>query len=124
MSEERMEIELDWIGGLPMFVKIFSEETTTLGDLVRERPDRLGLAIEPIDPDISPELARVLAEAILKFEKDWLDDSIPALDGFTPRNAAADPTRRSDLIALLKSFPVIEDGMSAQRIAEALGLDE
>jgi hypothetical protein len=46
------------------------------------------------------------------------------LDGITPRNAAADPTRRSDLIALLKSFPVVEDGMSAQRIAQALGLDE
>lgn len=124
MSEERMEIELDWIGGLPMFVKIISEETTTLDDLVRERPKGLSLAIEPTNSDISPELALVLAEAILKFEKDWLDDSIPALDGITPRNAAADPTRRSDLIALLKSFPVVEDGMSAQRIAQALGLDE
>lgn len=124
MSEERMEIELDWIGGLPMFVKIISEETTTLDDLVRERPKGLSLAVEPTNSDISPELALVLADAILKFEKDWLDDSIPALDGITPRNAAADPTRRSDLIALLKSFPVAEDGMSAQRIAQALGLDE
>jgi hypothetical protein len=31
---------------------------------------------------------------------------------------------RPDLIALLKSFPVMKDGMNAQRIADALGLDE
>ncbi|WP_328993247.1 hypothetical protein OG394_02950 [Kribbella sp. NBC_01245] len=34
-----------------------------------------------------------------------LDESIPALAGATPRQAAGDPTRRDDLIKLLDSFP-------------------
>jgi hypothetical protein len=37
-------------------------------------------------------------------EDAWLDESIPALGGFTPRQAAADPTRREDLVALLNEF--------------------
>ncbi len=120
MSEERMETELDWISELPMFVKIISEEVTALEDLLLEE----ATAPEDLLLETDPEFAQVVAEAIAKYEKDWLDESIPALAGVTPRNAAADPTRRSDLIALLKSFPIIEGGMSAQRIAEALGLDE
>jgi hypothetical protein len=39
-----------------------------------------------------------------QFEQRWLDESVPALGGSTPRQAAADPTRREDLIALLRSF--------------------
>ncbi len=112
-----METELDWISELPMFVKIISEEATALEDLLLEESEEPFL-------ETDPELAQVLAEAMAKYEKDWLDESIPALAGVTPRNAAADPTRRSDLIALLKSFPIVEGGMSAQRLAEALGLDE
>ncbi len=120
MSEERMETELDWISELPMFVKIISEEATALEDLLLEE----STAFEDLLLETDPELAQVLAEAMAKYEKDWLDESIPALAGVTPRNAAADPTRRSDLIALLKSFPIVEGGMSAQRLAEALDLDE
>ncbi|MEC9326226.1 MAG: hypothetical protein VYB90_20535, partial [Actinomycetota bacterium] len=44
--------------------------------------------------------------------------------GYTPRQAADDPTRRGDLIALLDTFPVLEGavGMDAERLRAALGL--
>ena len=47
----------------------------------------------------------MLEEFIHDYETNWLDESIPALDGHTPRQAAADPTRRADLIRLLDCFP-------------------
>lgn len=34
----------------------------------------------------------------------WLDESVPALGGITPREAAADPTRREQLERLLREF--------------------
>jgi hypothetical protein len=60
----------------------------------------------------------------------WLDESIPALQGLTPREAAADPTRREDLVALLRDFELRgrsmpEGAMSfdPDRLRRALGLD-
>jgi hypothetical protein len=37
-------------------------------------------------------------------EEKWIDEPVPALAGLTPRQAAGDPTRREDLIALLHDF--------------------
>ena len=37
-------------------------------------------------------------------EHRWCDESVPALGGVTPREAAADPTRRDGLIRLINSF--------------------
>ena len=63
-------------------------------------------------------------EVIRTFEDQWLDESIPALDGLTPREAAADPTRRDDLVRLLDGFgPAREGGMDPDRLRDALGLD-
>ncbi len=78
-----------------------------------------------LDPAANPELAAHLAEMVGQFETRWLDESIPALGGFTPRQCADDPTRRPDLIRLLDSFP--ETGqpgaMSPARLRAALDLD-
>ncbi|CCG03613.1 protein of unknown function [Blastococcus saxobsidens DD2] len=41
-----------------------------------------------------PRLADALEEFIRQHEQAWLDESIPALSGVTPRRAAADPSRR------------------------------
>jgi Protein of unknown function (DUF2384) len=60
------------------------------------------------------------------YEARWLDEPIPALDGHTPRQAADDPTRRTDLIKLLDTFPAgaaAEGSMDADRLRAALGLD-
>ncbi len=60
--------------------------------------------IESDAPSTPPELADALARVIAEREVAWLDESIPALGGVTPKEAAADPTRREDLIALLNEF--------------------
>lgn len=76
-----------------------------------------------LDPN-DPQVAEFLAQVAQQYEQAWLDDSIPALSGLTPRQAAEDPTRRPDLIRLLASFPE-NDGpgaMSPARLRAALGL--
>lgn len=77
-------------------------------------------SIDPEDPDI----AAALDEHIRRYEQQWLDEAIPALGGHTPRQCAADPTRRDELIRLLDSFPQQErpGAMSAHRLREALRL--
>ncbi|MEO7193292.1 MAG: SEC-C metal-binding domain-containing protein [Pseudonocardiaceae bacterium] len=77
--------------------------------------------LDPADPDI----AAALDQFIRDYEQKWLDESIPALAGHTPRQAAADPTRRGDLIRLLDSFPTHHDNpgtMSPDRLRAALDL--
>jgi hypothetical protein len=77
-------------------------------------------------PVTSPEAAEALARFIRDYEQKWLDDPIPALAGHTPRQAAADPTRRGDLIRLLASFPDTHSqpgAMDPDRLRAALGLE-
>jgi hypothetical protein len=50
-----------------------------------------------LDPEVREEIIEVM-------ENRWLGESIPALGGATPREAADDPTRRDDLLALLRQF--------------------
>jgi hypothetical protein len=67
----------------------------------------------------------VMAAHMADYERSWLDMSIPALHGLTPREAADDPTRREDLLSLLASFGPDPDSptqMSANRLRTALGL--
>ncbi len=56
------------------------------------------------DADESAVLARLNTEISRQAQADWLDDNIPALGGLTPRQAAADPTRREQLERLLSEF--------------------
>jgi hypothetical protein len=54
-----------------------------------------------IPPEVEQEaLARFHAE----YDRKWLDMPLPALDGMTPRKAAADPGMRPRLVELLKDF--------------------
>jgi hypothetical protein len=73
-----------------------------------------------------PAIRAALAEYVAAFEESWLDESIPALGGRTPREAAADPIGREELTRLLASFPVPEPGdvgaMDPDRLRAALGL--
>ncbi|HEY5979320.1 MAG TPA: SEC-C domain-containing protein [Microlunatus sp.] len=72
----------------------------------------------------SPEVRAAVAEHIRGYERRWLDEQIPALEGFTPREAANDPTRRDDLIRLLATFPAATDEtqMDPERLRTMLGL--
>lgn len=61
-------------------------------------------------------------------EVEWCDQPVPALGGITPRQALADPSRRDDVIALVRSFrtPVTPTlagrGFDGDRIAALLGI--
>jgi tetratricopeptide (TPR) repeat protein len=85
-------------------------------------PDGSGSMLDTTDPAV----AEALDQVVRKYEESWLDESIPALGGVTPREAADDPTRRPDLIRLLNSFPAAdgEPGlMDPDRLRAALELD-
>jgi len=62
-------------------------------------------------------------------ERRWLDEVIPALGGRTPREAAADPTRRDELRRLIDSFDIPFDtasggfGLRPSELRRALGLE-
>jgi len=76
---------------------------------------------------MTPEIAAFAREHMRKMEDRWLDENIPALSGLTPREAAADPTRREDLVALLNSFDDVPDAhlgtFDTDRLRRKLGLD-
>jgi hypothetical protein len=75
--------------------------------------------------EVTPEDVQAIAR---RFEERWLDDSIPALGGETPREAAQS-SRRGDLVALLDDFeweqrraPSPFD-MDLARLRRELGID-
>ncbi|MGH4015385.1 MAG: hypothetical protein ACRDSL_15960 [Pseudonocardiaceae bacterium] len=78
----------------------------------------------PGRPSVTQEL---LVSFIERYEQRWCEEPVPALDGRTPREAAADPTRRGDLVRLIDSFPKIDPtegvvGLRPTRLRELLNL--
>ncbi len=66
---------------------------------------------QPVIPVVVEEVPRVspAVEHLRNLrERRWCDEPVVALDGLTPREAAADPTRRGDLGRLVDSFPEID----------------
>ena len=84
-------------------------------------PDAPGLSA----PDLSDA---DLADIRRQFEDRWLADTIPALGGVTPREAAASTEGRKDLAALLDDFDWENRrnpdpfGMDVDRLRKELGL--
>lgn len=66
--------------------------------------DALQAAMDEEFVDQDAMLARLNAELSRQAQARWVDESVPALDGLTPREAAADPTRREQLERLLDEF--------------------
>lgn len=58
------------------------------------------------------EVLEVVQAFVRKKEEEWIDEPLPALAGLTPREAANDPTRREDLVALLNEFDRRDSGES------------
>lgn len=52
--------------------------------------------------DVSMEVLQLAIRE--RLEEQWCDEEVPALGGLTPRQAAADPTRRDSLLRLLAEF--------------------
>jgi hypothetical protein len=73
------------------------------------------------------EWARAKLEILDKMERRWIDESVPALAGLTPRQAADDPTRVDELRRLIDSFPEPDPDAEfitfrPSRLRELLGL--
>jgi len=82
----------------------------------------------PFGPVDSAEAAEALDAFIRQEEERWVDEPVPALEGLTPRQAAADPTRRKELLALLHEFdrlpaPPGAATFDVARLRALLGLD-
>ncbi len=85
-----------------------------------------------IDPaEAPPELRAILRQQMDHYEEAWVDESIPALGGASPREALDDPTRRDDLFRLLDRMEQMDAGrtederalgMRTSRLRELLGL--
>jgi hypothetical protein len=85
-----------------------------------------------LDPtQAPPELRAVLRQQMDRYEEQWVDESIPALGGATPREAMDDPTRRDDLFRLLDRMDEMDTqlspdqlalGMRTSRLRQLLGL--
>lgn len=126
-SEQRMDRVLSALARLDPAMTVLDDDRRPLRDIreaakLTEQLPKTGAGA--LDPD-DPEVAGLLAEFIREYETRWLDEPIPALNGYTPRQAADDPTRRGDLVKLLDSFPAgaaARGGMDADRLRAALGL--
>lgn len=84
-------------------------------------PSGSGKQLDPTDPDVAAALTQFTRD----FEHRWLDEPVPALAGYTPRQAATDPTRRDDLTRLLGTFPRDPSNpglMDPDRLRAELGL--
>ena len=125
-SENRFERVLATIMRLDPGAMVLTETREPVDFSSREHPKTSGTApsSNPFGLPDDPAIVSALDEMILQYEERWLDDHIPALAGYTPRECAEDPTRRPDLIALLNSFPQDEQPgqMSVSRLRSALGL--
>ncbi|MCZ4563397.1 SEC-C domain-containing protein [Rhodococcus sp. IEGM 1401] len=119
MSERRVDTLIDDVITLHPDADQLSDRRSSAEEAMVERS---GKSTEPVE--MTPELIGLLDEQIREYERKWLTESIPALDGWTPRDAAADPTRRDDLIRLLDSLPGEErpGAMSVRRLRDMLDL--
>lgn len=125
-SEARLDRVLARVGELQPGLTVTTEARRPAGD-VQEAMSRsafsgAGMPLDAADPAV----AAALAEFVRTQEQAWVDDPIPALAGATPRQAAADPTRRPDLLRLLDSYdrptPAGVVSMDPARLRTALGL--
>ena len=124
-SAERLDLMHSLLVAAAPDAVLIDVETTGADELwrgIRDRRD--GADLEPAADDVEPELAAIAQEFIQTMERRWVDEQIPALGGFTPRQSLVDPTRRGDLVRLLDemSQDAGGNGFNADRLRALLGL--
>jgi hypothetical protein len=117
MASERLERILETLRGHIEVIERTEKSHEEMADGPFEEPDIVQLPPEE------------RAEIVARMESRWLTESVPALDGLTPLQAAADPTRREDLIALLRQFdrwdaPEHAITFDPDSLRRKLGIDE
>ena len=81
--------------------RLIRREERGVEEALEEQRETGASAAEPIDVAAHPEAAAAMAEIVRGFERSWIDESIPALGGLTPRQALTDRKARAELEALL-----------------------
>jgi hypothetical protein len=92
--ERITELVREAVGG----IELVDERRVSAAEIARR-----SLGRTPPEHDDQPGV-EALDAFMREQERRWVDEAVPALAGLTPRQAAADPTRREDLIALLRDF--------------------
>jgi hypothetical protein len=91
-----------WAGALAQPPRI--EHRPGMLDSMLDR-DAVQTALDDLDEaDEAAVLTALSTEVSRQMQANWLDEAIPALGGLTPRQAAADPTRREQLDRLLAEY--------------------
>ncbi|MGW5153164.1 SEC-C metal-binding domain-containing protein [Rhodococcus koreensis] len=104
MNEPRFQSLLEAVGVADPGARLREQTRTPAAELMAQAQERGVRPVQPVDPE-DPEIAAALDKHIRGYEQQWQGEAIPALGGHTPRECAADPTRRDELIRLLDSFP-------------------
>lgn len=122
-SAARLERLLHTVrGAVPDAALILAERTDPRDALAQPRE-----SLETSEEVIPPAVESAVDELVQRKEAEWVDETIPALAGLTPRQALDDPTRREDLFALLREMerapvPAGARGFDAARLRKLLGL--
>ena len=75
--------------------------------------ERHGRKPAKAEKEIPPELEQeIVGQFLEKHYREWVDIALPALKGFTPREAARTKAQRPELVALIKQ---LESSMAAER---------
>ena len=110
---------------------VLAELRTALPDARVDGEERRPMPPDAAAPPTSGPVDEAMQEALLQLadrhERQWCEEHVPALGGRTPREAAADPTRRDELARLIATFPEIDPasgmvGLRPERLRELLGL--
>jgi hypothetical protein len=128
MSEERLDRVLSLLRAELEGATVVTDDRRPIDSTMR--PPRESLERPPAIPD-DPAVREAVDEWLERREIQWCDEPVPALAGLTPREAAADPTRREALERLLVSFEAQNRdalgrgmiGMRPERLRRHLGLD-
>jgi hypothetical protein len=130
-SKERCALLVELVRGVLPDAQVVSETNTEVEPRWSGRGPA-GASAGTSDPAVQGLLEQIMRQK----EEEWVEESIPALGGLTPRQALEDPTRKEDLLALLRGFEkygAVEGdagsdraggGFNVQRLRMLLGIDE
>jgi SEC-C motif len=98
-----------WAGAIAQPPRLVHQPGMLDSMIDREALDAAMAGVDGGDDDAVS--AAVMAELGRQFQARWLDESVPALGGLTPRQAAADPTRRERVERLIDEFDRMGTGV-------------